>query len=243
MLGKILGAGLGWVLGGPIGVIIGLGLGSAIDKVGGKDKAKIQGRRPTQQGDFNLALIVLSAAVMKADGKILKSELDYVKKFLVQNFGDEMAKEQVQVLKGVLKQEFDLNQVCMQVRGSMRINEKRLIMQYLFGIALADNHFDQSEAAVLRQIALQIGISTAEFASMHAMHGGKGGGSSTNDYQVLGIQQNATNDDIKKAYRKLVVKNHPDKVAHLGEAHVEAAKQKFQKIQTAYSNIKKERGL
>lgn len=241
MLGKIVGAGLGWVLGGPIGVVIGLGIGSAFDNAGGKGKVQEQGRRVTQAGDFNLSLVVLSAAVMKADGKILKSELDFVKKFFTQSFGAAIAAEQIQVLKGVLKQEFNLNQICGQIRGSMRINEKRLIMQYLFGIAAADGHVHQTEVNIIQQIALQIGISTSEFLSMKAMYTGVA--STSNDYQVLGMKKSSTNDEVKKAYRKLVVKNHPDKVAHLGENHVEAAKVKFQKIQKAYANVKKERGM
>lgn len=246
MLGKIFGAGLGWVLGGgPIGAVIGLAIGSAFDKAtenpNQQEQTKERKKRVTQSGDFNLALIVLSAAVMKADGKILKSELDFVKKFFVQSFGSEMAKEQIQVLKGVLKQNFDLNQINAQVRVSMRMTEKRLIMQYLFGIAQADGHVDQSEINVLQQIARQIGISTTEFLSMKAMY--TGASSAITDYNVLGIKKSASNDEIKKAYRKLVVKNHPDKVAHLGEDHVEAAKVKFQKIQNAYANVKKERGL
>ncbi|MFT6747049.1 MAG: DnaJ like chaperone protein [Glaciecola sp.] len=252
MLGKIFGAGLGWVLGGPIGVAVGLAIGSVYDKAKASDSSSgavnqqnqrynTGGRQATQAGDFNLALLVLSAAVMKADGKILKSELDFVKKFLTQSFGSEMAKEQVQLLKEVLKQDLNLVQICGQVRVSMRINEKRLIMQYLFGIAKADGHVHPNEVSILQQIASLIGIGTREFSSMQAMYAG--GATTSNDYQVLGIKESASNEEVKKAYKKLALKNHPDKVAHLGEEHVESAKIKFQKIQKAYTTIKKDRGL
>ncbi|MFT6716961.1 MAG: DnaJ like chaperone protein [Saprospiraceae bacterium] len=237
MLGKIIGAGLGWALGGPIGAVIGLGLGSTFDQVG----TQARGKSVTQAGDFNLALVVLSAAVMKADGKILKSELDFVKKFFTQSFGPTTAAEQILVLKGVLKQNFDLKQICVQIRGSMRITEKRLIMQYLFGIAKADGHVDHTEINILQEIAQYIGISASEFLSMKAIY--TGGASTSNDYDVLGLKQNATKEEIKKAYKKLVVKNHPDKVSHLGEDHVQAAKLNFQKIQKAYTSIKKEKGM
>lgn len=241
MIGKIFGAGLGWVLGGPIGAAIGIAIGSTIDNSGVKRKTIASGRPSTQQGDFNMALLVLSAAVMKADGKVLKSELNFVKDFLHKSFGETLGQEQVTILREVLKQDLDINAIAGQIRSSMRINEKRLLLQYLFGIAQADGHIDQSELNLLQRIAIQMGISNAEFSSMQAMFAGKG--SSVNDYKVLEVEENISNEDLKKTYRKLVVKHHPDKVSHLGEDHIKSANEKFQKIQVAYSNIKKARGL
>jgi DnaJ like chaperone protein len=63
------------------------------------------------------------------------------------------------------------------------------------------------------------------------------------DYKVLEIEPNASDDDIKKAYRQMAVRYHPDKVAHMGEEYQKGAKEKFQKIQEAYENIKKQRGI
>ena len=62
-------------------------------------------------------------------------------------------------------------------------------------------------------------------------------------YSILGLQPNATNDEIKKAYRKMAVEYHPDKVSYLGEDIQNSAKEKFQKINEAYESLKKERGF
>ena len=62
-------------------------------------------------------------------------------------------------------------------------------------------------------------------------------------YQILGVDSSISDADLKKSYRKLAIKHHPDKVAHLGEDHVQVAEDKFQKIQEAYDEIKEKRGL
>lgn len=261
MIGKIFGAGLGWVLGGgPIGAAIGLAIGAVFDKTEIKKintaESAGSGRPNTSRGDFNASLIVLSAAVMKADGKVLKSELNFVKQFLLSNFGEQIAKEQLALLKQLLKQDLDVIAISQQIRFSMRINEKRLILQYLFGIAAADQELHNSELRLLSQIASLIGISQIDFNSIHAMfapgnysQGNSQGGSRarsrsaftdiSTSYKILGLQKGASKDEVKKAYRKLVVKHHPDKVSHLGEDHFEAANKKFKKIQGAYEEVMK----
>ena len=112
---------------------------------------------------------------MNADGKILKSELDFVKRFFVKNFGEEVAKEKIKVLGEVLKQEIPIDDVARQIKFHMRIAEKRLLLQYMFGIALADGEIAQSELLMIKRISDGIGINPYEFRSMQAMFMGQQG--------------------------------------------------------------------
>ena len=150
---KWIGGALGWALGGPIGAIFGYAFGSI---VGDTSLSIEQGpygqpqgrpghgprRRQTGSGDFAASMIVLSAAVMKADERILKSELDYVKRFFVSNFGQQQAERYVLTLREVLKQDVDTRAVCRQIHGLMEHSKRLLLLQYLYGIAQADGHVD-----------------------------------------------------------------------------------------------------
>lgn len=241
--GKWLGGGLGWALGGPLGGILGFALGSAIDaaSVTGKEVGKtyrISGGAP-QMGDFAASLLVLSAAVMKSDGRILNSELDYVKKFLAKQFGEAHAQQQLLILKEILKQDIPLHQVCIQIKQYMPHSQRLQIIHYLFGISKADGHVHESELQTIHTIANYLGINVADFHSLKAMYFKD----VNSDYKILEIESSATDDEVKKAYRKMAVKFHPDKVAALGDEVQKAAKEKFQKVLQAYENVKKQRGF
>lgn len=237
---KWIGGGLGWAFGGPLGALAGFIFGSMFDKMNSGEFEAIPGQTSqTRAGDFAVSLIVLSAAVMKADGKVLKAELDYVKQFLVQQFGQQNAKSLLQDLKKVLKQDIPLRDVCMQIRSSMDHSSRLQLMHYLFGIANADGKFPPSEQEILRTIANYLNISQRDFDSIKAMFIKE----TTSAYKILEIDRSATDEEVKKAYRKMASKYHPDKVNHLGEDFRKAAEEKFQKVNDAYQNIKKERGL
>lgn len=239
--GKWIGGGLGWAFGGPIGAIIGFTVGSMFD--GGKGQMQTgkmtgyQGRTTT--GGYVMSLLVLVAAVMKADGKVLKSELDYVKKFLVHNFGEASAVEAIRMLKDLLQQTIPVDEVCHQIKQNMNSSARLQLVHFMFGIAQADGNIDANEQKLITHICQQMGISNSDFESIQAMFVVN----TDADFKILGIDENATDDELKKAYRRMAMKFHPDKVSHLGEDFQNAAKEKFQKVNQAYENIKKERKI
>ena len=190
--------------------------------------------------DFPTMLMALSAAVMKADGKVLKSELNYVKSFFSQQFGPQFNQQHLQVLKEFLNStSIPLDRICQDVRVRMQPPVRVQLLHYLFGIAKADNDVSQSEISVIGRISQMLGISQADFESVKNMFYRN----VDSDYKVLGVEANASDDEVKKAYRKMAIKFHPDKVSQMGEEYQKGAKEKFQKIQEAYEAIKKRRGM
>jgi DnaJ like chaperone protein len=235
--GKWVGAGLGWTFGGPIGAVIGLGLGWMFDSASDADTVK--GYRNTTTGDFAVSLMVLVAAVMKADGKVVRSELDYVKAFLVQKFGEESANEALKMLRDLLKQNIPIEDITYQIRNRLDYHSRLELMHLLYGIALADKRIHAAEQKLINQIAYYLGISSSDHQSIQSMFGK----ADDNAYKILGVDRNASAEEIKKAYRKLAIEYHPDKVSYLGEDFRRGAEEKFQKINEAYEKIKKDKGI
>lgn len=234
--GRWIAGGLGWAFLGPIGGVLGFMLGSAIDTV---EIEKSSGRGSTRQGDFVLSLLVLVAAVMKADGKILKVELDYVKEYLVKSFGVGRASEAITMLRDILKQTISVEDVCGQIQHNLDYSSRLQLMHFLFGIAHADGKVSGLELNVIEKISYYLGIQSADYNSIKSMFIL----ATESSYQILGLSKDASDDEVKKAYRKMAIKYHPDKVSYLGEDVQEAAKEKFQNLSDAFEKIKKERGL
>ncbi len=232
--GKWIVGGLGWALLGPIGGLLGYFVGAAIDNV---DMKVTTGKQETTQGDFLMSLLVLIAAVMKADGKVLKSELDYVKTYLLRSFGSEKTSEALILLRDLLTKDIPVEQVCMQISQRLDYSSRLQLLHFLFGIAQVDGRIDASELKMIERIYNHMGIRWADYNSIKSMFIQETDWA----YQVLEIDKTASVDEIKKAYKKMAVKYHPDKVSYLGEDVQNAAKEKFQKVNEAYEKIKKER--
>lgn len=250
---KWLGAGLGFTLGGPIGAAIGYAVGSFVDSfsVEGFKQEQIdyererhtrtrhQSSRNTQSGDFEVSLLVLASIVIKADGKIDKKELDYVRNYFVKIYGKHRANSAFKLFNGVIEKQVSTRQVCMQIRENMSHSSRLQLVHFLFGISKSDGAVTKEEIDEIRKISGYLYINQHDFESIKAMFYD----SSNSAYKILEITKTATDDEVKKAYRKMAKKYHPDKVQDIGEEHLKGAKEKFQSIQSAYELIKKERGL
>ncbi|MBN2773602.1 MAG: TerB family tellurite resistance protein [Prolixibacteraceae bacterium] len=237
---KWIGAGVGAFAGGPIGAIFGFMIGSAIDGVSSSTSGFMGSQSArTTTGGYVMSLLVLIAAVMKADGKVLKSELDFVKKFLVHNFGEESAREALKMLQDLLKQSIPITDVCHQIQQNMNYSSRLQLLHFLFGIADADGKVDQSEFQLIDHISKSMGISQSDFDSLKAMFVKD----THSAYKILEIEPDASEEEIKSAYRRMAMKYHPDKVSYLGEEFQKAAKEKFQKVNEAYQIIKEERKI
>ncbi len=223
---------------GPIGAIFGFAIGSMIER-STTDVMLSENNGQTRGGDLIASLLVLTAALMKADGKVLKSELNFVKNFLVQQFGEEAAKEHLQTLKLILDKNIPVNEVAQQVGRYMDYSSKLQLVHYLWGIASADADIDESEVILIEEICYHMGINKADSDSVKAMFVKD----AESAYKILEISPDATDEEVKKAYRNMAVKYHPDKVSHLGDEFKKSAEEKFSKVNHAYDEVKKSRGI
>ena len=249
---KWLGGSLGWSFGGPIGGIIGFVVGSFIDGFSETDMKDFTKQIPqgnsgrsrtttrTKPGDFEVSLLILAAVVIKADGSVNRRELDFVRDNFTKMYGTPRANRAYRLFSGIIKKDnISTRQVCLQIRQQMDHASRLQLLHFLFGIAKADGLVGDQEMETIQRIAGYLYISDRDFVSIKAMFYNEVNGA----YKILEVDKNASNDEIKKAYRKMVKKHHPDKVRHLGEEHVQGAEEKFRKIQKAYEQIQKERGL
>ena len=251
---KWIGGAVGWALGGPIGGVMGYWLGKMFSDdslvmdggmpsgaghaATGRKQARTR-TRTTQAGDFALSMVVLSAAVMQADNRVLKSELDYVKSFFKTNFGQAQSEQLTLALREALKNRVDFRGVCMQIRANMPHAKRLLLLQYLYGIARADGNVDPREVDLIRRMASALGISDKDRASIEApFHSDK-----PDPYTVLEVDQSVTDAEVKKAYRQLALKFHPDKVRDMGAAYAKQAEARFLEVQEAYEHLKRVRGF
>lgn len=250
-LGKWIAGALGWAMFGPLGGILGYFLASQLERIaelsteydGGQawGQGGAQGDPTWNQGQRNsflISLLTLSAAVIKADGKVSSAERTRFREFFAGNFGAQAAVEAEEVLNELLQKDFNLYEVCSQIRSCMDYSQRLQLYHYLVSLGACDG-LVQREVDLLETIASYIGLSKSDSDSIMAQFHP----SNDKNYRILGIEPGATDEDVKKAYRRMAVKYHPDKVATLGEDVQKAAEEKFKAISQAYEAICRERGI
>ncbi|MDA3885379.1 MAG: TerB family tellurite resistance protein [Candidatus Delongbacteria bacterium] len=248
--GTLLGATVGFFLGGPIAALLGGMLGSFLSADKPEGNKRIYSSDQKLRSEFTYSLVILFAVVIKADRITKKSEVLFVKDYLVNSFGAENAKEMMQLLKALLEKDIDVKAVCSQIRTSSSYPFRLELVHLLFKLAVADGVLVDEEIKALHEISAHLGVYSIDFSRIASMfftfqQGRTGGRKRTfssrdkldNAYDVLGIPQGSSKADVKKAFRTLSKKYHPDKVEHLGEEFKNIAAEKFIKIKEAYDRI------
>jgi DnaJ like chaperone protein len=192
-----------------------------------------------QRNSFFVSLLVLSSAVIKADGRTHPAELRTVREFIRTNFGEQAASQAEQILQRLDREQVNIYSVGGQIAANMNYSQRLQLFQYLVSIATSDGDFSASEKSVLEAIASAIRLTSTDAASIIAMYYKE----ADSAYTVLEISPSATDDEVRSAYRRMAMKYHPDRVATLGPEVQKAAEEKFKKIQEAYAAIKKQRGI
>lgn len=251
-IGKWIGGILGFVAFGPLGALAGVILGSLYE-----DKEdEPQGRayadpRRVERNSFLFSMLVMASYIIRADGKIMHSEMEYVRQFLRRNFGEVAVEEGQQILLRLFEQAKRMDQEypwgfrqtiqdCgRQMAQSLRYEERLQLLAFLSEIAKSDGHVCEAEIQALKEVAALIGLSEQEVESMLNLRGD----SLDEAYKVLEVAPSATDEEVRTAYRRLAVTHHPDKVANLGEDIRRAATEKFQRINEAKEKIYKARGM
>lgn len=227
------------------GAILGFLVGSFVDNLSGKGGGpqtifQDMTRQRVSPADFELNLLSLCSIVIKADGKVSQSEMDYVRQYFVGTYGKERANAIFRTFNEINKKhEISAQRICTYLNQRTRYEVRLQLLHFLFGIAQADGLASNPEIEKIREIAGYLRVAVRDFESIKAMFVK----SADNAYKILEIDKTATDSEVKKAYRAMAKKYHPDRVNTENEAIKKGAEEKFKEVQIAYEQIQKERGL
>lgn len=226
------------------GAIIGFLVGSVADNIGGGGKASTifrdLGKQQVSPADFEINLLSLCSIVIKADGQVSQRELDYVRQYFVGAYGKDKANAIFRTFNEIIKnREISAQRICTFLNQHTRYEVRLQLLHFLFGIAQADGKVSDLEVNKIREIAGYFRVGFRDFNSIMAMFIK----SADNAYKILEIEKSATDEELKKAYRTMAKKYHPDRVNTQNEAIKRGAEEKFKEVQKAYEEIQAERGL
>lgn len=236
--GKLIGAGLGFLGGGPLGAVIGGIIGHFVkdSPLMGGDEDDPELRRQQQEFFFVANLVGIIAGALKADGdEIKQEEVQAVRRFFSERlgYGEESLEVVKRLLKEFLEKPLDIDAICLDFRSKSDYATRLLLMECLDEIARADGRLHPAEVAFIDRVASLLLVNDQDRRRTVASETRTLKG----DHEILGVSPGASREEIRKAYLELVKKYHPDRVAHLGEEFKELAHKKFIELQAAYERL------
>ena len=241
--GKVIGGVAGFAVGGPLGALLGAVAGHALDRSRGQQR---QGSSPssieTRQTAFTVAVIVLSAKMAKADGTVTRDEINTFKTIF--NISSEEIRDVGRLFDEARQDAEGFEPYAAQI-GEMFAHEPAVLESLLgglFQIALADGVVQPSELEFLQKVAVEFRFPPATFERIKAVHLED---DQETPYEILGVSRNASDKEVKSAYRTLILENHPDKLIAKGmpQEFIDLANEKMAQINGAYEKIENERAL
>lgn len=264
--GKLIGGAFGFMLGGPLGAVLGAALGHNFDRGLGQallhDASTSQGNERIQLAFFTATFSVMGH-LAKADGHVSEDEIAMARQVMARmQLPPDQRKAAIKLFNEGKRDGFPLDDILEQFRRECRarVTLIQTFLEIQIYTALADGALHPSERMLLLHVCDRLGVNRSLFEQLVAMvqaqhrYAGAGGGQRTastrgpslkDAYAVLGLSANVDDAGVKKAYRRLMSKHHPDKLVAKGlpEEMMEMAKQKTQEIRAAYDQVKAARGM
>ncbi len=242
--GKIIGGAAGFALGGPLGAILGTAAGHVVDKIKNGtalNGPKIGGYDPRQMA-FATGVIVLAAKMAKVDGHVSRDEINAFKRVFHIPPGEEKNIGRIFDMARKSSDGFEIyaHQIATMFRGERALLEG--ILEALYQIAMADGELHPAEQDYLKKVAQIFGFAEVDFDRVHHAFTSSNG---PDPYEQLGVGRDASDDELKAAHRKLSRENHPDTLMAKGmpPEFIEQANDKMARINAAWDQIRKERGI
>lgn len=262
--GKIIGGAFGYMLGGPLGALLGATLGHNVDaglaepfEGAGAGRARA---REGVQGAFFTATFAVMGHICKADGRVSNSEIDLARSLIAQmDLSPAQARTAMRLFNEGKAEGFPLDAILRQLRAALQSRSRlaRMFIEIQLAAACADGHLDAAERRLLLHVCAQLGFSSQEFERLEAMaqaeasHGRGAWREEPGRYQlgeafaILNLKPTASNDEVKRAYRRLMNQHHPDKLLARGmpEEMMRVATEKTREIRESYERIREARGF
>jgi DnaJ like chaperone protein len=258
--GKIIGGAFGYMLGGPLGAVLGVTLGHNLDAGVEEDTEAEQLQAADEASErFQLAFFTATFSIMghlcKVDGRVSQAEIGYARSVMRRMVLTEAQKETaIRLFNAGKKPDFLFDDILGQLRqaGQQRRRKLLLFLEIQLAAAIADSDLRPSERTLLLRMCEKLGISRYEYQRIETLARREAGFDRDEPtqpmpsarlqeaYEVLRISPESTDDEVKRAYRRLVSRYHPDKLASkkVSEETLKLATQKTHEIRQAYEQIR-----